>query len=456
MSEPATPTATADAKPTWYAISRKADSPPDVAEVSIYDAIGAWGINAESFVNDLKAIKAKTINIRINTPGGEVFDATAIYNAIREHPAKVVCYVDGLAASSGSFIAVAGDEVRMADNAYMMIHNASGGVMGGAEDMRRYADTLEKVNGNIAAMYQRKAGKDPAHWRDLMTAETWFTAEEAKAQGLVDEVYAPSKKSPATATAKAPFDFKIYNKVPNAVQEAFAPPAAPDPEPEPTNQITEPAPEVSPPGDPSPGIPTEEPAMATETVSPPAQNPAPADSTQGRIARLNDQAIQDFIEKGKVVGRAEGRAALMDEFRAIVGACPGRAQTAINGFLAGQNASTVKLIVDAENNAEIAASKRSQEQEVEIARLNADRARLMELNNIGGHRGVPMGNVSVYAPGNNHIEDSTVSGLEPEQQAKLEWDADAMLRAKHSNNEKQYTLYRVNQLKGNVRVLKLA
>src|SRR5690349_3999363 len=95
----------------WYAITAKATN--DSAEVSIYDAVGGYGVTADQFVRDLKAIDAKTINLRLNTPGGGVFDGTAIYNALRAHPANVVVHIDGLAASVGSVIAMAGDEIRI-------------------------------------------------------------------------------------------------------------------------------------------------------------------------------------------------------------------------------------------------------------------------------------------------------------------------------------------------------
>jgi ATP-dependent Clp protease protease subunit len=97
---------------SWYAVNAKAGDAE--AEVMIYDAIGAWGITADKLVRDIKAIDASRINVRLNTPGGEVFDGTAIHNALKSHPARVIVHIDGLAASAGSFIALAGDEIRMA------------------------------------------------------------------------------------------------------------------------------------------------------------------------------------------------------------------------------------------------------------------------------------------------------------------------------------------------------
>lgn len=432
---------------SWYAIN--AQKQADEAEVMIYDVIGAWGINAQQFVSAFKAIDAKTINVRINSPGGEVIEATAIYNAIREHPARVVVWVDGAAASAGSFIAMSGDEIRMADNSYMMIHEARGGVMGEADDMRKYADVLEKMNDNIAAMYQKKAGKSRKYWREKMAEESWFTAEEAKAEGLADRVVEATKQEKG---ARAEFDFKIYNqaKIPDAVKAMWGI----------QESTTQPAPELSRESEPAQANTKEiQPMAETLTQTAPAQNSAAvavpnsqqSNTPQQEIGRLTNDAITRFTEGGKVIGRTEGRNSLMDEIRAIVAACPGRPQTAINAILAGQNASTVKLIVDAELAAETRANQKAQEQELAIARLQADNARLAELGSVGGHSGVPM-SASVYAPGAN-AQPQAPSGLEPEAQAKLEWDSDPMLRARNNNQEKAWMAFRVNQLKGNVRIL---
>lgn len=199
----------------WYSITNKAGA-NDEAEITIYEEIGAFGISADQFVRDIKSITAKQINLRLNTPGGEVFAATAIHNAIREHPATVTVHIDGLAASAGSFIAMAGDEVRMASNAYLMIHQARGGIMGNADAMRKHAALLEKLDGNIAGMYQAQAGKTPEYWLGKMAAETWYTADEAKADGLVDVVTGPAVTQPTSQ-----FDFKIYNKTPQKVREVW-------------------------------------------------------------------------------------------------------------------------------------------------------------------------------------------------------------------------------------------
>ena len=173
----------------WYSI--KAQS-ADTTTVYIYEQIGEdWfgeGVTAKQFVRDFAAIETPTISLRINSPGGSVFDGMAIANAVRRHPATTTAYVDGLAASIASVIAVSGDRMVMADNALLMVHNAWGVAVGNAEDMRSSADVLDKVDEGIVAAYAGKSGKDEADVLAVMAAETWFTASEALEFGLADEV----------------------------------------------------------------------------------------------------------------------------------------------------------------------------------------------------------------------------------------------------------------------------
>jgi ATP-dependent Clp endopeptidase proteolytic subunit ClpP len=173
----------------WYKIENKADK----AEIWIYEEIGEdfWtgdGITAKKFQKELSEIKASQIDLHINSPGGLVFDGITIYNLLKQHPANVTTYIDGLAASIASVIALAGDRVVMAENALFMIHKASGMVMGNSDDMRDFADKLDKVNGSIATTYISKTKKDEKEISDLMAAETWLTAEEALEMGFVDEL----------------------------------------------------------------------------------------------------------------------------------------------------------------------------------------------------------------------------------------------------------------------------
>lgn len=171
----------------WYRMSAKADGV--TAEVHIYDEIGYWGVTAQDFIRDLQLLDVGQIDVHLNTPGGDVFEGIAIYNALRQHPANIAVYVDSLAASIGSVIAMAGDKVIMAKYSTMMIHEASGVAIGAnAQEMRTMADLLDKTSQNLAQVYADRSGTDVEDWRDRMKAETWFSAEEAVEFGLADEV----------------------------------------------------------------------------------------------------------------------------------------------------------------------------------------------------------------------------------------------------------------------------
>jgi ATP-dependent protease ClpP protease subunit len=174
-------------KRSWYEIR---DAQSDVVEVLLYDEIGAWGVEAKQFVNDLQAIKAKTINLRVNSPGGDVFDGVAIFNALKRHPAAVHAVVDGLAASSASFITQAADTVLMAQGSTMMIHEPHGLTMGDASDMAKMAETLDKMGDTIAAFYAGRAGGTEDEWRDRMRVESWYRAQEAVDIKLADGLVA--------------------------------------------------------------------------------------------------------------------------------------------------------------------------------------------------------------------------------------------------------------------------
>ena len=172
----------------WYQITNKSDK----AEVWIYEMIGEdfWtggGVTAKNFQKELSEIKASQIDLHINSPGGMVFEGITIYNLLKQHPANVTTYIDGLAASIASVIALAGDKVIMAENALFMIHKASGMVVGNSDDMRDFAEKLDKVNGSIATTYISKTKKGGKEIDDLMAAETWMTADEALEMGFVDE-----------------------------------------------------------------------------------------------------------------------------------------------------------------------------------------------------------------------------------------------------------------------------
>lgn len=187
----------------WYDI-RNATGP--VATVRIYDEIGYWGVTAADFVEEISAITAPEIEVQINSPGGDVFDGLAIYNALRLHKAKVTTRVDGLAASAASVIVQAGDRRIMVESAQLMIHEAWGVAIGPADEMREFADLLDQQNTVIAKIYASASGRDVDEFLALMEAETWLTDEAAVEAGLADEVLVPAASSdedhdPATAMA---------------------------------------------------------------------------------------------------------------------------------------------------------------------------------------------------------------------------------------------------------------
>lgn len=183
-----------------------------IAVLRLYDPIDSWGeyfgVSAKEFIAALDGLPADTTEIRvhINSPGGEVFEGIAILNALRKHDAKIVTVVDGLAASAASFIAMGGDEVVMARNSELMIHDAWGVCVGNAADMQKMADELGHFSDNLADIYAAKAGGTVEQWRAVMEAETWYSAEEAVAAGLADRV----DKAEADDQAKNRFDLSVF------------------------------------------------------------------------------------------------------------------------------------------------------------------------------------------------------------------------------------------------------
>ena len=160
----------------------------DSADLYLYDEIGFWGIPATMVVEQLLDITSPAVTVHINSPGGDVFDGIAIYNALRDHHATVTVRVDALAASAASLIAMAGDEIHMNRGSQMMIHDASGVAMGNAATMREMMNLLDRVSDTIAGIYAVRAGGDVGGWRELMRAETWYSANEAVSAGLADDL----------------------------------------------------------------------------------------------------------------------------------------------------------------------------------------------------------------------------------------------------------------------------
>lgn len=187
-------------------------------EIWLYDQIGGgfWdeGISAKSFQKELTALgKITTINLRINSPGGDVFDGLAIYNQLKGHPARVVVDIDGLAASIASVIAMAGDEIRMAGNAMMMIHDPHGVAIGGSSEMMRVAALLDQVKGNLADTYAARTGNQRSMVETWMADETWLTADAAVQMGFADAVTQEQRVAASFSLVQN------YRKVPDALRQ---------------------------------------------------------------------------------------------------------------------------------------------------------------------------------------------------------------------------------------------
>lgn len=165
------------------------------AEVYIYGPIEGdpqWfedEVTPKAFLRDLQdAGDVSTLNMRINSPGGNVFAGQAIHSIIRRHPARTIVTVDGLAASIASVIAMAGDEIVMPVNSMMMIHDPMAPTYGNSAELRKTAETLDSIKGSLVATYRDRTLQTENKISAMMTEETWMTAEEAAELGFADRV----------------------------------------------------------------------------------------------------------------------------------------------------------------------------------------------------------------------------------------------------------------------------
>jgi ATP-dependent Clp endopeptidase proteolytic subunit ClpP len=215
--------------PTWYAIQSTANGQAeDGVEISIYDEIGFGGTSAKDFVADVRKLKGQHIHLRINSVGGSVIEGAAIYNALRRHKGGLTVHVDGLAASMASVIAMAGEEVLIADNAMMMVHNPWSMAMGDADDLRKEADVLDKLKGTLVNAYVRKTGRERAEIENLMDEETWMDAVQAVDFGFADDIEEGIEVAASITpeTARARFD-KFSNSMRKPAKSHKAEEAAP-------------------------------------------------------------------------------------------------------------------------------------------------------------------------------------------------------------------------------------
>lgn len=169
--------------------SPKAEVNGNEATIYLYDAIGGWwGMSAKQFAKDLAEIDADVIHLRVNSPGGDVFEARAMQTCLREHSAKIIAHIDGLAASAATYLVFGADEIDIVDGGFFMIHNAWMFTWGNASELMDDATFLQKIDATIAKDYHKRTGLSLEQITTWMDEETWFTAEEAVNHGFVDSI----------------------------------------------------------------------------------------------------------------------------------------------------------------------------------------------------------------------------------------------------------------------------
>jgi len=190
------------------------------ATIYVYDEIGEWGVTGSEFAQQMSGLAGvENINVRINSPGGDVFDGLAIYNLIVSHPAAVTVDVDGWAASAASVVAMAGDTINMASNSFMLVHSPWTIHGGNAEDFRTLASRLEAIEESLVDTYASRRLIDRDVVADWVSADTMWPAAEAVSVGMADAVTAES-------AIAAHADFSGCRFVPAAMREIKPGPVA--------------------------------------------------------------------------------------------------------------------------------------------------------------------------------------------------------------------------------------
>jgi ATP-dependent Clp protease, protease subunit len=272
----------------WFAMKSGNKS----AEISIYDEIGKsfWGedtVSAKQFVSDLADLgDVDSILLRINSPGGDVFDGVAIHNALKNHKATVTAQVDGIAASAASFIAMAADKIVMPSNSFMLIHGASGMSWGNADDMRAVADDLDRIDKSMIAAYATRSKGSQASVKKLMKEDRLIDATEAKSLGFADEVTGEVKMA-------AKFSLRL---LPKAAADRFRAETG-DGQGDPPLPAPEPQEPVEPPE--APPAPLQTPAVTEPPVtrpSEPAEPPHPGTPHTAQVIDIKTAKAQGIAE----------------------------------------------------------------------------------------------------------------------------------------------------------------
>ena len=197
----------------WFEVKSQ---DPETAEILIYDVIGWPFLDASAFLKTLADIESNEILIRINSPGGDLWDAMAIYNALISHKSKIITRIESLAASAASFVALAGSEVQAYPNAMFMIHEPWIVFTGNRYDLRETADILDKISTNMVDIYANNSRLGKKEIESMMKEETWFTAKEAKDNGFINTML----EGKAT---RAKFDLSVYDNVPDDIKKEVTP-----------------------------------------------------------------------------------------------------------------------------------------------------------------------------------------------------------------------------------------
>jgi ATP-dependent Clp protease protease subunit len=299
-------------------------------ELLVYDIIGTdWmgnGLAAKDVAEQLsKAEDVSEIDVRINSVGGDVFDGLAIYHSLRRHSAKKVVNVEGLAASSASLIAMAGDEIRMHTGSMMMVHDPWTIAMGSADDMIAVAEQLEKVTDGLVDVYAEKTGIDKKELRGIMRDETWMTATEAQERGFADTVV---ERQAVFACADISKIERFPERLRAQIEDIQAEQAKQEP--------------------------TETPTMITREQF---------DAFIGE----NPDAVAAYIEQGRKAGIADARA----EFKLMLDTAGTRIDLAAKSFAEGRDIDTLKAVVEELNAAEEKHQAALKVKQAELDRFNA-------------------------------------------------------------------------------------
>lgn len=210
----------------------KAETVEGESTLYVYDVIVSddmWGgVSAEAFVKELNALTAPVIHLRINSPGGDVFAARSMVQAMREHNSTIIAHIDGMAASAATDLVMAADKASITDGGMFMIHNAWTIAMGNKEDFLKSAELLERIDQVIAENYVTKSGQTTEQVVEWMDAETYFFGQEAVDAGFVDEI-----AESAGPKNQIKWDISAYKHPPEPENKTEPPTPQADPEPEP-------------------------------------------------------------------------------------------------------------------------------------------------------------------------------------------------------------------------------